>query len=330
LRTGAGHDSPLIGESAPMLALKEQIGRLAPIPSPVLILGESGAGKELVARQLHDASGRSGGVFVAVNCAALPENLTESELFGHERGAFTGADRTRRGAFENAAHGTLFLDEVGELPPAAQAKLLRVLEAEAITRVGGTRPVAVDARVVAATNRDLEAAVARGDFREDLLFRLNVHVLPVPPLRERLDDIPLLADHLLAATCAKFGVRPRRFSPAALARLADYDWARNNVRELRNVVERAVIASDDEVIPSDAVTTTPGGRTDAALPAGQSAGAADVAPVTFKAAKAAAERRIVLDALERNDWRLTDTAAELGLADHSSLSKIMRRHGLRK
>ena len=333
LRHSVGQDSPLIGESAVMLAVKEQIGRLAPIPSPVLILGESGSGKELVARLLHDESTRERGPFVAVNCAALPDNLTESELFGHERGAFTGADRTRRGAFESAAHGTLFLDEVGELPPAAQAKLLRVLEAGTITRIGATREIAVDARVVAATNRDLDVEVAGSRFREDLLFRLNVHVLRVPALRERLDDVTLLAEHLLTATCEKFGGRPKRFAPEVIARLTAHDWARNNVRELRNVVEQMVIASDGDVITLAASPALVAGRpaNKATTAAGQGAAAGHSAiPLTLKEAKTAAERQIILAALERNAWHITNTASELGLADHSSLLKIMRRHGLRR
>jgi len=338
LRRSVGHDSPLIGKSTAMRALKEQIGRLAPIPSPVLILGESGSGKELVARLLHDESTRRHGPFVTVNCAALPDNLTESELFGHERGAFTGADRTRRGAFENAAHGTLFLDEVGELPVAAQAKLLRVLEANTITRIGAAREIAVDARVVAATNRDLDAEVAGSRFREDLLFRLNVHVLRVPPLRERLDDVPLLGEHLLTATCAKFGGHPKRFASEVIAQLTAHDWARNNVRELRNVIERLVIASDGDVITLAAMPALVDGRTasKAAAAPGRTAAPDNAAPghtaapLTLKEAKTAAELQIILAALERNGWHITNTASELGLADHSSLLKIMRRHGLRK
>jgi len=176
-RRQSGDDSPLIGESRAALAMKEQIDKLATIPSPVLILGESGSGKELVARRLHDAGPRAGRAFVAINCAALPETMVESELFGHERGAFTGADRTRKGAFESAHGGTLFLDEIGELPLAAQAKLLRVLEDAVVTRLGSHKGIKVDTRVVAATNRDLEADSAAGTFRQDLLYRLNIHIV---------------------------------------------------------------------------------------------------------------------------------------------------------
>ena len=183
-----------------------------------------------------------------MNSAALPEQLVESELFGHERGAFTGADRLRRGAFENAGSGTLFLDEVGELPLPAQAKLLRVLEDRKVTRVGGDRAIQVTARVVAATNRDLEREVEAGRFRQDLYYRLNVHTLRVPPLRERLSDVPALVDHLLRSIASHLGVRPKTIAPDAVALLAAYDWRKNNVRELRNCLERMMIASDAAVI----------------------------------------------------------------------------------
>jgi DNA-binding NtrC family response regulator len=326
LRRQSGDDSPLIGESRMAVAMKEQIARLASIPSAVLILGESGSGKELVARRLHDQGPRARGPFVAVNCAALPETMVESELFGHERGAFTGADRTRKGAFETAHTGTLFLDEIGELPAAAQAKLLRVLEDGTVTRLGSHRAVRVDTRVVAATNRDLDAEVRAGRFREDLLFRLNAHEVRVPPLRERLGDVPLLAEHFLKLTCERFGTPPRRFHPGTLKVLQGADWARNNIRELRNVVERLVIAAPGDEITPDLI---PAGLLAPAGAGPAAAGGTDVGG-TLKEQKAAAERAIVLAALERNDWHITNTAAKLGLADHSSLLKIMRRHGLKK
>jgi DNA-binding NtrC family response regulator len=305
--------------------MKQQIDKLATIPSPVLILGESGSGKELVARRLHDAGPRCGRTFVAINCAALPEAMVESELFGHERGAFTGADRTRKGAFESAHGGTLFLDEIGELPAPAQAKLLRVLEDAVITRLGSHSGIKVDARVVAATNRELDAAVAGGTFRQDLLFRLNTHVVQVPPLRERLSDVPLLAASFLQLVCEKFGVRPRRFDPATVKRLQSHAWTRNNVRELRNVIEQLVIAGDDEVITPDLLPAGIGSDAGGAVPT-----ATALAGGPLKDQKVAAERQIILTALERNDWHITNTAAQLGLADHSSLLKIMRRHGLKK
>jgi DNA-binding NtrC family response regulator len=317
LRRRLGADSPLVGSSPVMDQLRAAIAKLAPIPSPVLVVGESGSGKELVAAELHRLGRRPKGPFVALNSAALPEHLIESELFGHERGAFTGAATLRRGAFESASGGTLFLDEVGELPPPAQAKLLRVLEQREVTRVGGTRAVPVDVRVVAATNRDLDAETAAGRFRDDLLYRLNVHVLRVPPLRDRRSDIPELVGHLLAMTCERFGVRRKRLSDGALRALMAHDWRRNNVRELRNVVEQLVIATDDEVVAPGDLPPEIGGPIDVTE-----------TPRTYHDRKVEAERQIVVEALERNDWHITRTAADLGLADHASLLKIMRRLNL--
>jgi len=221
LRRELGADSAIIGTSDPIERLREAIARVAPIPSPVLIVGESGSGKELVAREVHQRSQASRGPFIAINSAALPENLVESELFGHERGAFTGADKLRKGAFESASKGSLFLDEIGELPLSTQAKLLRVLEQRTVTRVGGTKEIEVDARVIAATHRSLDDDVAQGRFRQDLLFRLNVHILEVPPLRDRRSDIPALAGHLLEGMCERFGIRARTLTPEALAALEE-------------------------------------------------------------------------------------------------------------
>jgi DNA-binding NtrC family response regulator len=320
LRRYAAEDSALRGASPAMQKLKDAIARVAPIPSPVLVLGESGSGKELVARDIHRLSGRAKESFVAINCGALPENLVESELFGHERGAFTGAHATRKGAFESAGKGTLFLDEIGELPLAAQAKLLRVLEERSVVRLGASRGIDVPVRVVAATHRNLDDDVTGGRFRQDLLFRLNVHVLRVPPLRDRLSDLPELADHLVAAICDRFGVRRKAITPAALELLARYDWARNNVRELRNVVERMVIDSDGDAIGPEHVPSELASSSPTPSHGGEAR--------TFVERKAEAERQIIISALERNEWHITRTAQELGLADHASLLKIMRRHGV--
>ena len=324
LRARFDVETSLIGDSPPMRNLRAAIARVAPIPSSVLVVGESGSGKELVVRELHRLGPGAKNPLVAVNSAALPEQLVESELFGHERGAFTGADRLRRGAFETAANGTLFLDEIGELPPPAQAKLLRVLEDRQVTRLGGSRAIAVTARVVAATNRDLEEEAAAGRFRQDLYYRLNVHTLRVPALRERLSDIPVLVDHLLRSIAARLGVRPKTITPEALALLAAYDWRKNNVRELRNCLERMMIASDAAVI--DVSTVPPDFQAEERDEASDPA----AAPGTLKAMKAQAERQIVLAALEKHGWQVTRTAEALGLADHSSLLKIMRRHHLSK
>jgi len=307
-----------------MRALCSAIERVSRIPSSVLIVGESGSGKELVARELHRLGPGAKTPLVAVNSAALPEQLVESELFGHERGAFTGADRLRRGAFEAAGNGTLFLDEVGELPLQAQAKLLRVLEDRQVMRLGGSRAIPVTARVVAATNRDLEREVAAGRFRQDLYYRLNVHTLVVPPLRERLADIPVLVDHLLRSIASHLRVRPKTISPEALALLAAYDWRKNNVRELRNCLERMMIASDAAII--DVPDVPPEIQVEEL----DDVSDPTAAPGTLKALKAQAERQIVLTALDKHGWQVTRTAEALGLADHSSLLKIMRRHGLSK
>jgi DNA-binding NtrC family response regulator len=320
LRSRLDGDSSLVGTSAAMQRLREQIARVAPVPSTVLITGESGTGKELVARELHRLGPSPSAPFYPVNCAALPEQLIESELFGHERGAFTGAISARRGAFEATERGTLFLDEIGELPSAAQAKLLRVLEDRRVTRVGAARSIPVEARVVAATNRDLETEVREKRFREDLYYRINVHRIAVPPLRERSSDVPAIAERLAAGTCRRFGMRPKRIAADALDLLMGYDWSRNNVRELRNVVERMILETDGDVIGPAQVPEEIRGRAEPLAQGGQ----------TYQALRTEAERRIVLTALERNEWQITRTAAELGLADHASLLKIMRRLGVRR
>ncbi len=316
--------SPLIGESEAMLRLRSAIGRLARIPSPVLVLGESGTGKELVARELHRLSPRRDEAFVPVNCGGMSEGLVDSDLFGHDRGAFTGAVKARRGAFERASAGTLFLDEIGELPGGVQARLLRVLEGGEVTRLGGEDAIVVGARVVAATHRDLDAEVEKGSFREDLLYRLNVHVLPVPPLRERPDDVPLLATHFAATLASALGLAPRPLSEDAMAALQSRQWGRNNVRELRNTVERMIIASDGAALeagdlPPDLVPRD--------APPGAAAGPPSG---TFREQKVVAETRIVRAALDANDWKIGQTARALGLADHSSLLKIMNRLGIRR
>lgn len=321
LKQDLGKVGGLIGSSDVMQKLKDQISRLAPVPSSALILGESGTGKELVARALHSLGGDESRPFVAVNCAALPENLVESELFGHERGAFTGANRTRKGAFLQAAGGTIFLDEVGEMPLPAQAKLLRVLEQREVVRVGGDKPLKVTARVVAATNRDLAEESEAGRFRADLFYRLNVHILNVPPLRDRRSDVPELANHFLALICRRFGIRRKRLSTEAMDALMAHEWKRNNVRELRNIVERLIISSDDDVIQVDEMPVELQGvvLSQASVPA-----------QTYQERKTEAERQIIISALEENAWHISNTAKALGLADHASLLKIMRRLNVKR
>jgi DNA-binding NtrC family response regulator len=323
LRHQLGTETSLAGSSPAITRLREAVARVARIPSPVLILGESGSGKELVARDLHRLGSHPAAPFIPLNCAALPEHLVESELFGHERGAFTGAATTRRGAFESAEQGTLFLDEVGELPLPAQAKLLRVLEERVVSRLGGNRAISVAARVVAATNRDLDAEVKEGRFRQDLYYRLNVHVVRVPPLRDRLSDIPEMAADFIEAICRRFGMRPKKFSGDALAVLMGYDWSRNNVRELRNVIERMIISADGDVLRPEHVPFEVQERSQATSPVTEDG-------KSFQILRLEAERQIVIAALERNDWHITRTAEELGLADHASLLKIMRRLDVRR
>jgi len=298
--------SPIIGRSPAIAELLAQIARAGPSAARVLIQGEHGTGKELVARALHAASPRRSGPFVAVNCSAIPEELIESELFGHERGAFTGATQSRRGRFEEAHGGTLFLDEVGDLSPRAQTKLLRVLQESELTRVGGNRPIRVDVRVIAATNRDLAAAIRNRGFREDLYFRLAVIPLTVPPLRERREDIAALAP------------RPRPFAPGALEGLRRYGFP-GNVRELRNLVERLVIMAPGGRIGADQVRATlPGAAASAAAAAGGE-------PRLGEAVREF-ERRQIEAALEAEGGNMTRAAARLGL-ERSHLYKKMRKLG---
>jgi DNA-binding NtrC family response regulator len=237
----------LLGESAPMSNLRRQIELAGDSAAPVLILGERGTGKELVATAIHDASSRAQGPLEKLNCAAVPEGLIESELFGHETGAFTGATKQRRGKFERASGGTLFLDEVGDMPPQMQAKLLRVLQEGEVERVGATSTIAVDVRVVAATNKSLDAEIEAGRFRPDLFDRLNVVPLRIPPLRERIADVPLLAEHFLALACEVHGRPDKKIAPAAMNLLERYAYP-GNVRELRNLIERLVILTPDQTI----------------------------------------------------------------------------------
>jgi transcriptional regulator with GAF, ATPase, and Fis domain len=241
----------LVGTSAPMLEVYRMVARVAPTTSTVLIQGETGTGKELIARAVHRASRRSDEPFIPVDCGALAESLLESELFGHTRGAFTGAVSDKRGPFEAAGGGTCFLDEIGEVSPGVQAKLLRVLQEREVRRVGGTERHKVDVRIIAATNKDLAALVAEGKFREDLFYRLSVVTIPLPPLRERREDIPALADHFLQAFLAVNDQPPRTISPEAMAVVVAHDWP-GNVRELQHAIERAAALSTGPVLgPED-------------------------------------------------------------------------------
>jgi DNA-binding NtrC family response regulator len=311
-------DTVIVGGSRAIHRLREEIAKVANVRSTVLIVGESGTGKELVARELHRLSRNASEPLVCINCAALPEYLVESELFGHERGAFTGAASRRKGAFESAGNGTLFLDEVGELPLTIQPKFLRVLEGHVVSRVGANGEIPVRARVVAATNRDLEAMVKNKEFREDVYHRLNTIVLRTPPLRERREDIGLLAEKFVEVVCKDFGMLPKTLSPETKDWLVSQDFAKNNVRELRNAVERAVVYSTSDIIR----------LSDCQLPEEQAE--ASSASRSFHALRTAAERKIVVAALEKHGWHITKTAEALELADHASLLKIMRRLGIQR
>lgn len=243
------HDS-MVGSSKGMLRVKTMIDKVALSDARVLILGANGTGKELVAHALHAQSGRASGPFVEVNCAAIPSELIESELFGHEKGAFTSAIRQRKGKFEQADGGTLFLDEIGDMSLAAQAKVLRALQEHQICRVGSDKEIEVDVRVIAATNKDLRQEIAKGNFREDLYHRLSVIVLRVPTLKERAEDIPELIDYFIRQICAEYGIEPKAIAPEAVAELCGMDWP-GNVRELRNAVERLIILSEESITLHD-------------------------------------------------------------------------------
>lgn len=238
--------SSIIGETEEINNIREMIEKVAPSDARVLVTGQNGTGKELVARSLHDLSDRKGNPFIEVNCAAIPSELIESELFGHEKGAFTSAVKQKKGKFELASGGTLFLDEIGDMSASAQAKVLRALQENVIQRVGGEKDIKVNARVVAATNKDLRKEIDEGNFREDLYHRLAVILIHVPSLNERRDDIPLLADHFMTMVCAEHGIPRKSFEPKALEELQKTDWT-GNIRELRNIVERLIILGGDEI-----------------------------------------------------------------------------------
>ncbi len=321
LRAEAGYLDDLIGDSAPMRELRQQLERAARSNASILVTGERGTGKELVARALHGASPRRAGPLEKLNCAAVPAELIESELFGHEAGAFTGATKQRRGKFERAAGGTLFLDEVGDMPLAMQAKLLRVLQEREIERVGGSETLKVDVRVIAATNRDLVEASATGAFRADLYDRLNVVPLALPPLRARRDDVPRLAKHFLGLA-ARANNRPgASLDEDALTTLASHAFP-GNVRELRNLVERLVILSPEDCITGEDVRRTLG------VAARAPASGLYRPDVPFRILIEEAERTILEEALTHHDRQMTATARALGL-ERSHLYKKARSLGVR-
>jgi len=313
-------ERPIVAASPAMIEVLELLERAAEFKTTVLLTGESGTGKEVLARAIHAQSGRREEAFVGVNCGAIPENLLESELFGHARGSFTGADRARRGLFLEADGGTLFLDEIGELPPALQVKLLRVLQEEEVRPVGESKSRRVDVRVLAATARDLEADVAEGRFRQDLFYRLNVVRVRVPPLRERRDDVPLLVDHFLAHFREVLGRPVRGLSDEALDALVAYSWP-GNVRELENVMERAMILASGDCItlrelPANVLDETSGGT--------PSAGGTDF---SLRRARRAAEAEAIRRALAATDGNRTQAARLLEISHRALLYKL-KEHGL--
>jgi DNA-binding NtrC family response regulator len=308
----------LVGESKPMLALRALIERAAPADVPILVLGENGTGKELAARAIHELSPRRAQPFVKMNCAAVPAELVESELFGHEKGAFSGAGAQRRGRFEQADGGTLFLDEIGDMPAAMQAKLLRALQDGEIVRVGGGE-LKVDVRVISATNRDVEALLQEGHFREDLYYRISTLSVRVPSLRERRDDIPALASHLLEAAARRNHWRPRRLSEEAIELLRRQPW-RGNVRELRNVVERVLILSEADPIPAADVL--------AALPPAPATRPGEIpAEGPLRELVDAYERDVIRERLRVSGGHVTNAARSLGL-ERSHLYKKCRQLGI--
>jgi two-component system, NtrC family, nitrogen regulation response regulator NtrX len=309
----------MIWSSDTMRKVMAQVDRAAASETRVCILGETGTGKELVARTLHEHSPRSAGPFVTLNCAAIPAELIESELFGHEKGSFTGAGARHLGKFEQAEHGTIFLDEIGDMPLAMQAKLLRVLEESEVERIGGDHPIRVDVRVIVATHRSLEALVKEGKFRQDLFHRVYVFPLVLPPLRDRREDIPALIEHFAAQVCAQNGWKPVPFSADAIEALQAYTWL-GNVRELRNVIERLMLLSTEEGVDSDTVKRAIPQLYEADAPVNVSSGGLSDRVQQF-------EREVILAELKRCKNHVTNTAKALGL-ERSHLYKKAEQLGI--
>src|SRR5687768_5655265 len=321
LRARVDAQHTMVGDSPGMMKLREQVAMAAPTNGRVLIFGENGTGKELVARNIHQLSRRRTGPFVEVNCAAIPEDLIESELFGHVRGAFTGAVADRRGKFEAAHGGTIFLDEIADMSLKTQAKVLRVLQEQVMEAVGGSSRIKVDARVLAATNKDLTAEIRAGRFREDLYFRLNVVPIFVPSLRARQEDIPLLAEHFMAMLAREYGRRPKTFEADAIIALREYVWP-GNVRELHNVVERLMI-----MVPGDRISSRDLSFLDQTLTSGAPAPASMESSASLHEARDRFERDYILRALAGQQGNISRTAEVLGI-ERSNLYRKMRSFGI--
>src|SRR5215203_1261576 len=325
LKRAAEARHQMVGESPALRHVWDAIKRAAPTNATVLLLGESGVGKELVARSIHRNSLRSRDRFVQVNCAAIPEELIESELFGHEKGSFTGATEKQIGKFEQADRGTIFLDEVGDMSAKTQAKVLRVLQEGEVERLGSARTIKVDVRVIAATNKDLEAEIEKGNFREDLYFRLSVIPIRVPPLRDRREDIPALVRHFVDMFSREVNRRPMRFTPAALEYMQKARW-KGNVRELRNTVERLLIMTPGDAIDvddlRDVVRPDAGKPAAAAAPDSGSGGPQGIAPGTLREFKESAERKFLVEKLRENAWNISKTAEVIGTPRSNRYKKL--------
>jgi len=316
LRSSVEPSDELVGESRAMATLREQVRAAAASHGRVLILGESGAGKELVALSLHRGSPRAGQAFVEVNCAAIPQELIESELFGHEKGSFTGAVERKRGKFELADGGTLFLDEIGDMSMATQAKVLRVIETQEFQRVGSAKTIRVNVRILSATNKNLEQEIREGQFREDLFYRLNVIPIHVPPLRERRQDISLLARYFLVRFGTEYGRKQKELSASALDALSAYEWP-GNVRELKNVMERLVIMHTRDTVEAADLPIFTRGKT----------GTDYFAYKDLKTARTAFEKDFITSSLEKNTWNISRTAEELGI-ERSNLHRKLKALGI--
>jgi len=324
LKRTAANEYELIGD-APILAhLRDQIMRVAPTSASVLVTGENGTGKELVARSIHYYSPRRDRPFIAINCAAIPEELIESELFGHEKGAFTGAVAQKKGKFDLADGGTLFLDEIGDMSLKTQAKVLRIIQERCFERVGGTRLVSVDVRIVAATNKSLDQEILQGRFREDLYYRINVVPFRAPALRERLEDIPLLVRHFVAQFYRREGREAKAFLPEAVELLAGYDWP-GNVRELKNIIERILIMTPGRTITAADVPDLKGGATTGRTPCPKLEGA--FAMSILRDAREEFEREFIIHKLEANDWNISRTAEIIEL-ERSNLHRKIKSYGI--
>jgi two-component system nitrogen regulation response regulator NtrX len=326
----------LVGQSPVLRNVLEAVQRAAPTNATVLLLGESGVGKELVARTIHRNSPRAGQRFVQVNCAAIPEELIESELFGHEKGSFTGATEKQVGKFEQADRGTIFLDEIGDMSQKTQAKVLRVLQEQEVERLGSARTIKVDVRVIAATNKNLEEAIERGEFREDLFFRLNVIPIVVPPLRERREDIPRLVQHFAKRTAEEHNLKPKRFDVSAMDALQRYRW-RGNIRELRNTIERLLIMTPTEMVRVEDLpaeirsgeSLRPPVEPDRPVQNSSSGETPAPGPGTLREFKDAAERAYLVQKLRENNWNISRTA-ELIDTPRSNLYKKLEQYGIKQ